>query len=357
MIRILLYPFAILYDLVTTIRNELYDRGSKPSATFDTVVIGIGNLTIGGTGKTPMVEYLIRLLGPPFHVVTLSRGYGRKTKGFIVADATHDASSIGDEPFQLYKKFGDRVEVVVAEERAMAIPLIVDQFENTNVILMDDAFQHRRVRPSFQILLTDYNRPFYEDHLLPAGRLRESRKGASRADVIIVTKCPDVISDDQLMKIEQHIRRYSNVPVFFSTIRYGVPISFSPGSVAPDKKIILVSGIASDEGFVRYLDEHYQVEAKFQFADHHHYTIADVEKVAKAARASQASVICTEKDFVKLKAYESRLGGIRLFYLPIKPEFIKNGKEFDEMVLSIVGKETAPKSHGLDQGADSRMHP
>jgi tetraacyldisaccharide 4'-kinase len=354
MIRILLYPFAILYDLVTSIRNELYNRGSKPSVKFDVPVIGIGNLTVGGTGKTPMVEYLIRLLDPPYQVVTLSRGYGRKTKGFLVADETQNASTMGDEPFQLYKKFGSKVKVVVAEERAMAIPLIIDQFENTDVILMDDAFQHRRVRPSFQVLLTDYNRPFYKDFLLPAGRLRESRKGAARADAIVVTKCPAAVTDDHLMDIEQHIRRYSNVPVFFSAIRYGVPISFSAGTVAPGGEILLVSGIASDEDFVRYLDEHYHVVGKMRFPDHHIYTRTDIEKIHAAARERQASIICTEKDFVKLKAFEKEFGDLGLFYLPIKPEFIKNGKEFDEMVMSVVGqRENAMRTPETSRRNDS----
>ena len=190
LLRILLFPFSWLYYLITQIRNRLYDRGLKPSVKFELPVICVGNLTVGGTGKTPMIEHLIRLLQNRFKVATLSRGYGRATKGIRIAGPSENASTIGDEPFQFYTKFGKRITVAVGEERALAIPTILQECSDTQIILLDDGFQHRKVSPGFSILLTDYHRPFYNDFLLPSGRLRESRWGAERADVIVVTKCP-----------------------------------------------------------------------------------------------------------------------------------------------------------------------
>ena len=168
-LRVLLFPFAIIYNVITSLRNRLYDQGVKPSIKFELPVIGVGNLTAGGTGKTPLTEYLIRLLARNYKVATLSRGYGRRTKGFRIAQPTDSAATVGDEPFQFFVKFGDRVKVAVGEERALAIASLLQQYPRTEVILLDDAFQHRRVIPSLNILLTDYHRPFYEDLLLPAG--------------------------------------------------------------------------------------------------------------------------------------------------------------------------------------------
>ncbi|HEY3429026.1 MAG TPA: tetraacyldisaccharide 4'-kinase, partial [Cyclobacteriaceae bacterium] len=170
-LKFLLLPFAMLYDVVMNIRNRLYDMKLKPSTTFDIPVIGVGNLAVGGTGKTPMTEHLIRILSPQYKVVTLSRGYGRKTKGFRIANNQDNAFTIGDEPYQIYKKFSPPVHVTVGEERALAIPTILQELDDTNVIILDDAFQHRRVVPGLSILLTEYGRPFYEDHVLPYGRL------------------------------------------------------------------------------------------------------------------------------------------------------------------------------------------
>jgi tetraacyldisaccharide 4'-kinase len=336
MLRILLYPFAILYDLATSVRNELYNRGSKPSSSFDVPVISVGNLAVGGTGKTPMVEYLVRLLGGRYRVATLSRGYGRSSSGFIIASPGEDARRLGDEPLQLYRKYGDRISVAVGEDRALAIPMILQECENTEVIILDDAFQHRRVRPSFQVLLTDFHRPFFDDVLLPAGRLRESRKGASRADVVVVTKSPAVLAPEKMMELEDHIRQYTNVPVFFSTIIYGAPISFSGSAIPPSDDVIVVTGIANDTAFLNYLRDHYTVAGHQRFADHHSYTSADLKAIVADAVKHKACVVCTEKDFVKIEAFREMFGGISFFYIPILAEFIKNGKEFDEMVLNAV---------------------
>lgn len=334
-LQILLYPFAILYDVITRMRNNLYDTGRKPSAQFDVPVISIGNLAVGGTGKTPMVEYLIRLLHNDFTIASLSRGYGRKTKGFRIATPSDTPETIGDEPLQLYRKFGSTLTVAVGEERALAIPSILDQKPQTNLILLDDAFQHRRVTPSFQILLTDFNNLFVDDYLLPAGRLRESRKGARRADAIIVTKCPPDISVDTMMEIESAIRKYSLKPVFFAEIGYGNTV---PMNVSGDyfvEKVVLVSGIANADPLDHYVRHNFRKQEHLRFPDHHLYTEADFNRIVEVASREGAAVLTTEKDAVKLDARVARYTGkVPFFYLPIEVSFIKTEMDFDEMIVN-----------------------
>ncbi|HMG92957.1 MAG TPA: tetraacyldisaccharide 4'-kinase [Chryseolinea sp.] len=338
-LRVLLFPFAILFNLVTGLRNRLYDQGSKSSIKFDLPVIAVGNLTAGGTGKTPLIEYLIRLLARNYHLATLSRGYGRSTKGFRMAQPTDSASTLGDEPFQFFLKFGDRVKVAVGEERALAIPNILHQHPNTEVILLDDAFQHRRVIPSLNILLTDYRRPFYEDFLLPAGRLRESRAGAGRADIVIVTKCPAEITDEEMIEMEKSIREFVERPVFFTQIRYGNPTPLGRTELKMGDQIVLLSGISNSQPLEHYVSQNYKLKKHFNYADHHSYTNADIERLSRFMKEHpSASILTTEKDKVKLAAteFESKIQGMSIFYLPIEVEFIKNGQDFDEMVLNSI---------------------
>jgi tetraacyldisaccharide 4'-kinase len=334
----LLFPFSVLYDAVTTIRNRLFDLGIRPCAIFEVPVIGVGNLSVGGTGKTPMIEFLIRLLATDYSVATLSRGYGRNTKGIRIVGNGDDASSVGDEPFQLYKKYGAKVVVAVGEERAMAIPYMLHQHPEINLILLDDAFQHRSVKPSFQILLTDYNHLFVDDFLLPAGRLRESRSGARRADVIVVTKCPPNVTDDEMMSIESSIRKYTSTAVFFSKISYGNILPVNEGSPYKPDKVILVTGIANPNPLAGYLTQNYNLIKHFSFADHHEFTAKDMEHICAAAKKEEAVVVTTEKDLVKMDVQKFNAASVTLAYLPIEIQFIKNGKDFDEMVLNVPGK-------------------
>jgi tetraacyldisaccharide 4'-kinase len=338
-LKVLLFPFAVLYDVVTSIRNTLYERGYKPSAEFDVPVISVGNLAVGGTGKTPMVEYLIRLLGDSYKIVTLSRGYGRSTKGIIIADQDANAKTIGDEPYQVFRKFEGKVRVAVGEERALAIAHILQEVPETEVLLLDDAFQHRKVRPSFQIVLTDYNNLFYDDLLLPAGRLRESARGAARANAIIVTKCPPTIKDEQMMMIEKAVREYSDAPVFFSIIRYGYPLPLNDANQMPSQ-IVLVSGVANHRPFEEHVSRQFSIVKHFKFRDHHSYTNSDLETIYRAAKNAKAAVVTTEKDAVKFDSSTiSRIfTDVPVFYLPIQTEFLKNGKDFDEMLLNVVKK-------------------
>jgi tetraacyldisaccharide 4'-kinase len=351
-IRLLLFPFALLWNLITGIRNRMYDLGSKPSVSFDLPVISVGNLAVGGTGKTPLVEHLIRQLTPAFRVATLSRGYGRKTKGFRVAKLGDDASTLGDEPFQIYRKFKDQVVVSVGEDRALAIAQLANMEEDLQVILMDDAYQHRRVRPLFSILLTDYGRPFYDDFLMPAGRLREGRGGARRADLVLVTKCPPELGDDEMIRIEQHIREYCDKPVFFAGIHYGAPVPFTGSAAGPADRVVLVSGIANPRTLEAYVRGNFEVIRHFNYRDHHKYTPLDARAIASYARSQGAAIITTEKDAAKLdrEPFSTIFKDIPCFYLPIEPEFIKNGRDFDEMVLNAVQEQH--KKNDLSQGQE-----
>ncbi len=333
---ILLYPFAVLYDLITRFRNRLYDLGFKPATSFDLAVIGVGNLTVGGTGKSPLIEYLIRRLSGMYKVATLSRGYGRKTKGFRICGPLDDAGTVGDEPYQFYAKYGEKVKVAVGEDRAYAIPNILQEHPETEVILLDDAYQHRSVRPSLNILLSDYNRPFYKDFLLPSGRLRESRKGAGRANVVIVTKCPPDIGNYDMMNIEKSIHQYTSTPVFFTAVKYGQPTGFGNIDYKIGKEVILVSGISDPAPLERYVSKHFKVVKHMAFADHHHYANSDLERLKKDYPG--ISILTTEKDKVKLAAsvFAEVTKSLPLFYLPIEVQFVKNGEEFDEMILNTI---------------------
>jgi tetraacyldisaccharide 4'-kinase len=339
LLRILLFPFSWLYYLITQIRNRLYDRGLKPSVKFELPVICVGNLTVGGTGKTPMIEHLIRLLQNKYKVATLSRGYGRATKGIRIAGPSENASTIGDEPFQFYTKFGNHITVAVGEERALAIPTILQECSDTQIILLDDGFQHRKVSPGFSVLLTDYHRPFYNDFLLPSGRLRESRWCAARADVIVVTKCPVQMSEDKMIEIERSIRHYAQKPVFFTNIRYGNPTAFNNSPALPTKHIVLVTGIGNPKPLETYAKENYTFIKHLAFNDHHTYTEGDIQTLINLKDTHpQVSFLTTEKDKVKLDTpqFQRMLNGLPLFYIPIEIDFIKAGKDFDEIVLNVI---------------------
>lgn len=335
-LRILLYPFAILFDVVTSVRNRMYDLSLKPSASFDVPVIGVGNLSVGGTGKSPMIEHLIRRMSGQYKIATLSRGYKRETKGFRVAGPTDSPATLGDEPFQFYRKFKDKVIVTVGEERAMAIPQIVHDFPEVEMILLDDAYQHRRVKPLFQILLTDHRHPFYNDALLPAGRLRESKRGADRADIVVVTKCPEHISEEEMMTIESRIGIFTTRPVFFTTIRYADPVPMNHSKTF-DNPVILVSGLADPSSLEHYVKTHFHLIRHVKFPDHHAYKSEEISSLVNLAKQEKACVLTTEKDSVKIMSFNlNKFGDVPFFYLPIEIDFIKNGKEFDEMVLNAI---------------------
>jgi tetraacyldisaccharide 4'-kinase len=336
--KYLLWPFALLYDVATRIRNYLYDIGHKKSFEFNTIVISVGNLNVGGSGKTPMVEYLIRLLSDQYRLSTLSRGYGRRTRGIRFSSDKDNARSIGDEPYQLFRKFGNTVKVVVGEERALAIPTLLNEFPEVQIILMDDAFQHRAVKPQFSILVTDYQRPFYKDFLLPFGRLREARTGAGRADAIVVTKANGV-TDDEMQEMRRNIQEIAGErPVFFSGLKYQSPVPIHH-QLQIDNKVILVSGIARNSYFEKEVSKLYEVVRHIRFEDHHVYSKEDIQRIQQSANElNTSSILTTEKDMVKLIAPQllPLLQNKSWFYLPVQLVLLKDGTHFDQLIISMV---------------------
>ncbi|WP_053404599.1 tetraacyldisaccharide 4'-kinase [Persicobacter sp. CCB-QB2] len=334
------WPFSVLYGSITRLRNHLFDIGYTKSFNFEVMTINVGNLSVGGTGKSPMIEYLARLLKKDFRTATLSRGYGRKTRGFQLAGLKDNALTLGDEPFQFYRKFGTEIMVAVGEERALAIPEMLQHQEDLELILLDDAFQHRYVQADLNIMLTEYDRPFFHDFILPAGRLREARKGADRADIIVVTKCPDQIQE---ANYRAEIQRYApEASVFFSKIAYGRPQALENGQTGA--KVYLFSGIAQPGPFEEFVGQQYEVMAHERFSDHHAYTEEELRKIAENFKASGADfILTTEKDAVKLvvSAFDSWRKDLPLFYLPIEVEFLKDQMAFDALIKAAIEKKYA----------------
>lgn len=340
-LRYLLFPFAIIYGLITGIRNLLFDIGILKSYSFGIPIIAVGNLSVGGTGKTPQIEYLIRLLSSKYKIATLSRGYKRKSKGFVLADANSDAEIIGDEPFQMHSKFPD-IKVAVDADRKSGIEKLLALKDAPEVILLDDAFQHRKVKAGFYILLTAYDDLFCDDFMLPTGTLRESRSGAKRADMIIVTKCPTTISK----QLQEHIQKKIGlmVPVYFSSIAYDDKVNGESerknvGEIRNLDKLLL-AGIAKPEPFFNYLQS--GADVQLQFSDHHHFTESDLKNIQKQANGKL--IVTTEKDYVRLK--KSNLNF--LFYLPIKSSLILNDTLFERAILNYV--ENKNGRNGISEG-------
>ena len=334
LLRKLLFPFAILYGFITSLRNYLYDKGILKSYSFDIPVIAVGNLSIGGTGKTPQIEYLIRLLSPNYKVATLSRGYKRKSEGFILADAASTTEILGDEPFQYFKKFRD-IQVAVDADRKNGIEQLLNQKSRPEIILLDDAFQHRKVKAGFYILLTAYEDLFCDDFMLPTGNLRESRNGAKRANLIIVTKCPLDITELEQQNIKNKLA--VDLPIYFSSIDYDDKVYNDTESLAvSDLKLtpkMLLAGIAKPKPFFDYLQT--DKDEVMTFSDHHHFSESDILNIK--SRAIDKIIVTTEKDFVRLNAKILRK---QLFYLPIKSKFLSNHESFDAIILNYVGTST-----------------
>lgn len=333
LLKFLLSPFAILYGMVTDFRNHLYDIGKKPSVEFDRFIISVGNLTAGGTGKTPFVEMLVRVLKKDYSLALLSRGYGRKTTGYRLAGSEDNARTIGDEPFQYYLKYGDEVKVAVGEERMLAIPELLFTHEDIEVIILDDAYQHRKVHRNYNVLLCDYNRPFYRDRVIPAGLLREKPSHARRADAVIVTKCPETLEKREMQEIESNIKKYTRAEtqVYFGGIRY-----LEPKGIYENKglsaNVFLLTGIASPEPLEKYILTKYNLIGSRHFPDHHNYSSRDIEGVLEEfnkCSIAEKCLLTTEKDMARLLSLsDDRLNKVPFFYLPIELYFIEKGDFF-----------------------------
>lgn len=313
------------------LRNWLFDNDLIRSIRPAIYSISVGNLTVGGTGKTPMVEFLIeRYLRAGTEIAgstaTLSRGYGRQTRGFRIAANVDTAGTIGDEPLQLYRKFAPLVRVCVGERRVAALEALQQRHPETKRVLLDDAFQHRPVRPHLNLLLTDYNRPFYRDYPFPAGRLREGRKGARRADGIIVTKCPLSTEPAEQQRIRAEIQRYARpeTPVFLAGLHYSHPVSFATRqSVATLRSVVLVSGLANADPLAQYVRQTFGLQQHYRYADHYTYSRAELAQML-AALPPDTALLTTEKDWVKLDALltPDERASAPCYYLPVRVAFL-----------------------------------
>lgn len=326
-LRYILFPVVPIYYFVTWLRNKFYDWGLKSSKAYDFPVICVGNLSVGGTGKTPMIEYLIRLLQNDYKIATLSRGYKRNTKGFVIANATSNALSIGDEPFQFYKKF-ENIIVSVDADRQNGIEQLRNLQPQPEIILLDDAFQHRKVKAGFNILLTAYDNLFTDDWLLPTGNLREPKSGAKRANVIMVTKCPKNLSETEKQSMVQRIQPLPYQSLFFSHIEYSKVIynqkDEKPLEDLKSTHITLVTGIANAKPLVDYLsDEGINFEHQ-NFKDHHEFSDNDIQNLK-----SKAFILTTEKDYMRLQSHF--VNEEQLYYLPIETK-IEKDLEFQQII-------------------------
>lgn len=333
-----LLPVSKIYGIVTYMRNKLFDWGILKQHSFDVPVIVVGNLAAGGTGKTPHTEYLVEGLRHSFHLAVISRGYKRHTKGFVMATSHSTPRDIGDEPYQIYRKFNGDVPVVVCEDRVYGITELLKIDPAINLIILDDAFQHRYVKPLLSICITEYGRPVYEDKLLPYGRLRESKRGLNRADLIVVTKCPDQIKPLDCLLISKHLNLYPppSQELFFSRYSYCQLKPLFPKDatdvpfldwMTPDDAILILAGIGNPRPFVRYIKGFKPKVRVNVYPDHHAYTRKDMENIRRrfeTMKGNRRVIITTEKDAVRLSnnPYFPHELKSAIFYVPIKVEFI-----------------------------------
>lgn len=329
LLRKILFPFVPVYYIVTGLRNKLYDWKIFSSKSYAIPIICVGNLSVGGTGKTPMIEYLIRLLKVDKNIATLSRGYKRSTSGFLLADRKTGVNEIGDEPFQFHNKFS-KILVAVDEDRQHGIESLLEMDEAPSVILLDDAYQHRKVSAGLNILLTAYHKLYCDDWVLPSGDLREPKNGARRAQVVVVTKCPTDMNSNEKKRIEKKLNLREDQKLFFSSIQYDQKIYGKTDSISLDQlknqKFTLVTGIANSKPLVEYLKlQNLQFE-HLEFNDHYSYSNSDLETFK-----SKKLLLTTEKDYVRLQGNIE----LNLYYLSIKL-MIDQAEKFDGLIRKFV---------------------
>lgn len=345
-----LLPLSFLYGMGVRLRNELFEMGILKERSYDVPVIGVGNITVGGTGKTPMTEYLVRLLHEEFRVAVVSRGYKRKSKGFVLADDTTTAREIGDEPYQIKKKFNN-VTVAVDKCRQRAIERLTryDDGPATDVIIMDDAFQHRYVKPGINILLVDYHRMVGDDCLLPAGRLREPVESMYRAGIVVVTKCPAQMNPMEFRVIKKQLHLYPFQKLYYATIEYkDMHQLFGTNtkplqSLAHDKQVLLLNAIATPEQMKADIKQYAANVSTLAFPDHHYFTPHDAKSInaAFAPLHTPATIVVTEKDAARLLTLKELNNNTRnaIYVLPIEMTIMQNKQnEFNENILNYVHK-------------------
>lgn len=340
--RRLLFPFSWLYGAGVFLRNKLFDLRVLKSVSFDTPVICVGNLRVGGEGKSPHIEYLISLLKDEFKTGTLSRGYKRKTKGFQLATSDSEAGDIGDEPLQFSKKFQD-ISVAVDKDRVLGITHLIAE-KNTEVILLDDAFQHRYVQAGLSILLTSYGHLYVNDFLLPAGNLREPVSGAKRADILIVSKCPKELDEAGKAHIIAQLQPLPHQQVYFTTLVYGklTPLYSGPMLLpSPSASCLVVTGIANPQSLIKECKTQFNQVVHYGFSDHHAFSKYDIELIRKkldAMPGTEKFILTTEKDAMRLqaKALQPYVKNLPLYYIPISIRFLDKETIFNEQIKKYV---------------------
>ena len=345
-----LTPVSWLYGIGVVVRNACFDIGILKSRAYDVPVIAVGNITVGGSGKTPHVEYLVRLLKDVFKVAVLSRGYKRKSKGYVLAAPDMPMSMIGDEPYQMMRKFAD-IHIAVDKSRREGIERLTtdEETKDTDVILLDDAYQHRYVKPGINILLVDYHRLIIYDRLLPAGRLREPKEGKDRADIVIVTKCPDGLKPMEFRVLTKAMNLRPYQKLYFSTLSYGDLQPLFCGEPRPlssltgDDNVLLLTGIASPKQMMMDLEAHVGDITPLTFADHHQFTAKDIERLNDtfAAMPSPKMIITTEKDNARLFGMKGLSEEVRhnIYALPLSITFLLGQEEdFNETIIGYVRK-------------------
>ena len=341
----LLLPISFIYSIVLFLRHKLYDWNILKSKSYDIPNICVGNLNLGGTGKTPHIEYLTELLSDKYKIAILSRGYGRNTKGFILADESHTHHDIGDEPLQFFKKFKD-VKVAVDENRCEGMERLLQDENPPQIILLDDAYQHRKIKPGLNILLTDYYNLYSNNYLFPAGILRDIKKAAQRAEMIVVTKSPNVITPYYRKDVESSLKLLPHQKIFYSYIEY---LDFKPFSkisyetdIKDAKTILLLCGIANTYSLEDHIKRKYNTISKMQFSDHHNFTEKDIDLIIEKYNSligKNKAIITTEKDAMRLinSSFINKFDNIPVFVIPIKIRFHKEeGTSFDNEILNYI---------------------
>lgn len=360
-----LKPLSAAYGAITATRNKMFDFGILTQREFKIPVLVVGNIAVGGTGKTPHTEYLVRLLSGRYKVGVLSRGYNRKTSGFVLADDKASASTIGDESYQIYQKFGNQgVMVAVCEDRCAGIDHMLEIDPTLNLIILDDAFQHRYVKPRVSVVLTEYSRPVYSDSMLPAGRLRENKGALHRADIVIVTKCPPDMKQLEYRLFVKNLNLYPYQKLYFSTYVYDDIKPVFPemgGDIASiseldkSKYVIALAGIAHPQSFIKYLRATRAKVSSMVFPDHHNYNRDDISdlisKIKSSPDVKNTIVITTEKDAMRIKGLKGLPKGLksRLYYIPISVRLIPNvaesnvgAEDFSDTIISMIDRQDNP---------------
>lgn len=337
---LLLYPISKIYGVVMAVRNKMFDYGILKQQEFDIPIVVVGNIAMGGTGKTPHVEYIVESLLGKYNIGVLSRGYRRATKGFVLASPQSRPEDIGDESYQIYRKFGPDITVAVCEKRADGIRQMREINPTLNMIILDDAFQHRYVKPSVSVILTEYNRPVFNDKILPYGRLRESARALNRADMVVVTKCPIDMKPMHYRLFEENLKLFPFQKLYFSRYNYGHLVPIFPDeatdipaldSLRPDNSVLVITGVANPKPFVRFLRRNKAKVKLKRFTDHHNFTASDMEEIARLfdeLPSANKFIVTTEKDAVRIlnNPYFPHRLKKSIFYIPIKVKFIDRGE-------------------------------